>query len=90
MKEYLSQCVRVALTMLIALCFTSCGIFDEILEASMDVASQRYTGTSYVSPYGTSDDVGFNVAYLMLSPVMPRDRTSFLQPMNTVNINLRT
>ena len=80
MKEFRSQCVRVVLTMLIALCATSCLTMEEIFEASVDVGRKRFSGNSYESREADERDVGFNVAFLMMFNLGRDNTTSFLQP----------
>lgn len=80
MKEYSSQCVRIALTMLIAVCLTSCS-FLEIAEASLEAAKQQYKGSSYDSQEASDFGVGLNVAYLLYAPASSwNTTTSFLLP----------
>jgi hypothetical protein len=76
MKEYLSQCARIAVAILIALCFTSCGpgMYD-VLEASLDLGNQRYSGNSYESPDGARLDIGVNLAYMIIFAPPTNDMT---------------
>jgi hypothetical protein len=83
MKEYHNHHVRIVSTMLIVLCFTSCGIFDDILEVSLDLGRKRYSGTSYETIERDVSDVGFNCAYLMMmAPPKNPNTTMGLLPAN--------
>lgn len=81
MKAYLSQCIGIALTMLITICFASCrtGMYD-VLEASLDLGKQRYSGDSYESPDGGALDIGVNLAYMIVFTPAMKDMLSFRPP----------
>lgn len=54
---------------------------EELAEASLEAAKQHYSGTSYDSDDASDFGVGFNVAYLLYSPMSSwTSTTTFLQP----------
>jgi hypothetical protein len=81
MKQFLNQCASITMMMLIVLIVASCKGFEDIAEASGDVGHRRYTGDSYNAGEADEGDIGFNVAAILMTHLLPKNKaTSFLQP----------